>query len=97
VKLLLDAGADIHAADDKGQTVMHGAAFWGWSQMVQLLADRGAKVDVKDKKGKTPIDSALGRNGGNGFGGNRIDVHEDTAALLKKLIAGQATSAQNSK
>jgi len=97
VKLLLDAGADIQAADDKGQTAMHGAAFWGWSRMVQLLADHGAKVDVKDKKGKTPIDSALGRNGGNGFGGNRIDVHEDTAALLRKLVAAQSPSAQNAR
>jgi hypothetical protein len=52
-----------------------------------LLADRGAKLDVKDKQGKTPIDSALGRNGGNGFGGNRIDIHEETAALLQKLLA----------
>jgi ankyrin repeat protein len=97
VKLLLDAGADIRAADDKGQTVMHGAAFWGWSRMVQLLADHGAASDVKDKKGMTPIDSAMGRNGGNGFGGNRIDVHEDTAALLKKLTGAGAPSAQNSK
>jgi ankyrin repeat protein len=96
-KLLLDAGADIHAADDRGQTVLHGAAFWGWSRMVQLLADRGAKLDAKDKKGMTPIDSAMGRNGGNGFGGNRIDIHEDTAALLKKLMAAGAPSAQNSK
>jgi hypothetical protein len=26
---------------------------------------------------------------GNGFGGDRIDVHEDTAALLTRLIASQ--------
>jgi hypothetical protein len=54
---------------------------------VQVLADRGARLDVKDRRGMTPIDSAMGRAGGNGFGGNRIDVHEDTAALLKKLMS----------
>ncbi len=33
----------------------------------------------------TPVDSAMGRAGGNSRGGQRIDVHEDTAALLKTL------------
>ena len=31
----------------------------------------------------TPVDSALGKAGGNSRGGQRIDVHEDTAALLR--------------
>ena len=44
LKILLDAGAEINAVDGSGQTAMHGAAFWGWSQMVQFLADRGAKA-----------------------------------------------------
>ena len=57
---------------------------------MQVLADRGARLDVKDRRGMTPIDSAMGRAGGNGFGGNRIDVHEDTAALLKKLMTSSA-------
>jgi hypothetical protein len=35
----------------------------------------------------TPIDSAMGRAGGNSRGGQRIDVHEDTAELLRKLGA----------
>jgi hypothetical protein len=37
----------------------------------------------------TPIDSARGRAGGNGFGGNRIDLHENTAALLTTLMASK--------
>ena len=86
-KTLLEAGAKINAVDARGQTALHGAAFWGDNQLVQFLADHGAKLDVKDSKGMTPIDSAMGRAGGNGFGGNRIDVHRDTADLLKKLMA----------
>ena len=31
----------------------------------------------------TPVDSAMGKAGGNSRGGQRIDVHEDTAALLQ--------------
>jgi hypothetical protein len=88
--MLIEKGADVKVVEDRGQTAMHGAAFWGWNQMVQFLADHGSPLDVKDKKDKTPIDSAMGRAGGNGFGGNRIDVHQDTADLLKKLIAANA-------
>jgi ankyrin repeat protein len=77
----------VNVADNRGQTPLHGAAFWGWNDLVQFLADGGAQLDAKDRRGMTPLDSAMGRAGGNGFGGNRVDVHEDTAALLKKLMA----------
>jgi hypothetical protein len=42
-------------------------------------------MEAKDNRGMTPVDSALGKAGGNSRGGARIDVHEDTAALLRKL------------
>jgi ankyrin repeat protein len=90
-KLLLAKGADVNSIEDRGQTAMHGAAFWGWNNLVQFLAEHGEKLDVKDKRNFTPIDSAMGRAGGNGFGGNRVDVHQDTADLLKKLIAANGT------
>lgn len=89
VDLLLKAGGDINAVDNRGQTALHGAAQKGWDQIVQYLADHGAKLDVKDKKGLTPLDAALGREGGLGFDSSTGDVHESTAALLKKLMAAE--------
>jgi ankyrin repeat protein len=87
LELLLAAGGEINATESRGQTPLHGAAFWGWNDVVQFLVDHGANLNATDRQGKTPIDSAMGRAGGNSRGGQRVDVHEDTAALLKKLGA----------
>jgi len=87
LELLLAAGGEINATESRGQTPLHGAAFWGWNDVVQFLVDHHANLNATDRQGKTPIDSAMGRAGGNSRGGQRIDVHEDTAALLKKLGA----------
>src|SRR5580704_13627274 len=87
IQLCLGAGADVNAADNQGETALHGAAQKGDDQVVQFLADHGAKLDVKDKKGRTPLDAANGLMGNGGFDGSRRDVHESTAALLRKLMA----------
>lgn len=87
LKLLIAAGGQINATDSRGQTPLHGAAFWGWNDVVQYLVDHGADLNAVDAKGKTPVDSAMGRAGGNSRGGQRIDVHQDTAELLIKLGA----------
>jgi uncharacterized protein len=87
IKLCLDAGADVNAIDNQGDTALHGAAQKGDDQVVQFLVDHGAKLDIKDKKGRTPLDAANGLMGNGGFDGSRRDVHESTAALLRKLMA----------
>ena len=89
MELCLKAGTDINAADTRGETALFGAAQKGWDQVVQYLADKGATLDVKDKKGLTPLDTAMGLAGGLGFDNSTGDVHESTAALLKKLIAAR--------
>ena len=95
MKLCLGAGVDVNAADNQGDTALHGAAQKGWDQVVQFLVDHGAKLDVKDKKGHTPLDAAMGLMGNGGFDGSRRDVHETTAALLRKLMAApEAKAAQ---
>jgi ankyrin repeat protein len=83
IKLALEKGVDINAINDKGETAVHGAALRGANQIIQFLADHGAKLDVKNKAGRTPMDLALGVGGVANTGGA---THEDTAALLKKLI-----------
>lgn len=83
--LLLEAGGDINAKDSRGLTPLHEAARWGWNDVVKFLVLKGANLDAKDNRGMTPVDSALGKAGGNSRGGQRIDVHEDTAELLLKL------------
>jgi ankyrin repeat protein len=89
MELCLKAGVDVNAVDSKGQTALHGAAQKGWDEVVQYLADHGAKLDVKDKKGLTPVDAAMGLAGGLGFDNTTGDVHETTAALLRKLISAK--------
>ena len=98
LKLLLAAGADINTKDaTRGLTPLHEAARWGWNDVVQFLVDHGADLNAKDNRGMTPVDSALGKAGGNSRGGQRIDVHEDTAKLLRGLMAKKEASTPSPK
>lgn len=97
LKLLLDAGADVHArtlssragARSAGRTALFGAAFWGWNDVVDYLVERGAKIGVAERGGLTPIDAAMGKAGGHGRG-STIEVYEDTAARLRELCEQQS-------
>jgi ankyrin repeat protein len=64
------------------------AAQAGLDSVVQLLADRGAALETKDKQGRTPLDAALGV-GGRGRAGGPAPVHDNTAALIRRLIANR--------
>lgn len=86
IKLCLAAGVDVNAADNRGQTALHGAAMQGYTEVVRFLAERGAKLDVKDRKGFTPLDAAMGLAGGGGFDGSAGVLHEATAAALRQLM-----------
>ncbi len=91
--VLLAAGGDINGKDNRGLTALHEAARWGWNDVVTFLVAHGADLNATDSRGNTPIDSAMGKAGGNSRGGARIDVHEDTAALLGKLASQRAAPA----
>ena len=96
LKTLLDAGADINArtTDVRGgsrgidRTALFGAAFWGWTDVVDYLVSRGAAIDVADAQGLTPVDAALGRAGGHGRG-STVEVYQETADRLSELCRKQ--------
>jgi uncharacterized protein len=91
LELMFKSGGPINGkAGQFAQVPLHGAAFWGWSRVVEYLLGKGAEINLADSRGYTAVDYAMGRAGGNSRGGQRIDVHKDTADLLmsKGGVAG---------
>jgi ankyrin repeat protein len=84
VRLCLEHGADINAADDAGQTALHFAAAQRDEGFIRFLAAHGARLDAKDSRGRTPLDVALGVGGGRGRG-RATGARDSIAALLRTL------------
>lgn len=61
VKLLLDSGAAIDAADSEGNTPLHEAVGARQADDVRLLLERGAQDGVKNASGQTPREIAKSR------------------------------------
>lgn len=81
-KALLDAGANINAQDEHGNTALHFAAKQGHQNIVALLLRRGAQVDVREGSNKyTPLHVAT------------LNRHTSLISLLLK--AGADINAQD--
>jgi uncharacterized protein len=89
LKLCLEWGGDVNAANDVGYTALHGAAFRGANEVVKLLVEKGARMDVKNQEGRLPVNMAEGMH----IGPGGWVEHEDTAALLHKLMTAHNLSA----
>ena len=83
VTLLIDAGADVHAADEAGNTALHGAANRGANSVVELLLSHGARLDAANGRGWLPVTIAQGPI-------DTIEPFPETYALLREqtLAAG---------
>jgi ankyrin repeat protein len=77
-RLLIDAGADLEAKNDSGDTPLHLAAGSGNVELAALLLAKGAKVNGRDKYHNTPLHYAEGGYLSHGTG------REKLADLLRK-------------
>ena len=69
LRLFLDAGADVNASTDNGETPLHAAAARDGALIIKFLVSRGATLDARDKSGRTPLDVARGVPASGGRGG----------------------------
>ncbi len=60
-KLLLDKGADVNAATNKGITPLHLAAWDDMKEVAEVLINAGADATAKDLRDRTPVDYAKQR------------------------------------
>ena len=81
VKVALALGLDVNAANDRGDTALHGAAARGSNPIVQLLVDRGARLDAKNTRGLTPLNVANGDGNTSTF-----QRRPETVALFRDLM-----------
>ena len=83
VKIALEAGGDVNQANKSGETPLHGAAWRGANDIIQLLVDKGAKLDAKNKAGMTPLQIANGEEEGRVA---NINIRPWSVELLVKLM-----------
>ena len=60
VDLLIAAGVDANAANDRGSTPLHMAVLNGHDDVAALLLDHGASVVAANQDGNTPLHAAVG-------------------------------------
>jgi ankyrin repeat protein len=75
------------------RTALHGAAMKGFTSIVQFLAENGADLYATDANGRTALDLALG-NYNEAFLRQAAEPHEDTAEVLRALMAANPAPAQ---
>jgi ankyrin repeat protein len=89
IQELLAGGANVDAADHHGRTALHGAAAWGWTEVVKFLIERGADPAARDRDGMSALDAALGKMRDGRLAGVNRDPNQGTAALLRGLVSNQ--------
>ena len=89
VRFVLQRGADVNAANQAGDTALHGGARIKSAALVQLLVDHGAEVNVSNREGHTPLFVAR-----HYFhpGSPPLPVESETADLLRRLGAEEKFS-----
>ena len=62
IKVLINAGLDINATNNNGETALHTAAAWSTPSVINALIAGGADIFVQDNHGGTPVMNAVSNN-----------------------------------
>jgi ankyrin repeat protein len=87
VKICVEHGNDVNAANQYGETALHGVAFRGVPAVAQYLVDKGARLETKDSRGWTALAIANGLSYSDFF-----KEQVTTANLLKRLMTARGLS-----
>ena len=78
-RALIEAGGDVNATDDQGNTPLHRAVLVKDIPVINVLTERGANVNFRNSRGETPLHDASGR----------IDM--DSLEVMRTLISSGAS------
>ena len=82
-EVALALGGDVNAANDDGDTPLHGAAWRGANDIILRLVEEGAELHVENRRGYTPLEIANGEEEGRVA---NINIRPWTVALLQDLL-----------
>jgi ankyrin repeat protein len=82
IKKLIELGGDVNAANEFGETALHGATYHAALKVIQFLVDRGAAINATNWADQTPLRVAEGH-----FYSGTFLRYPEAAALLRKLGA----------
>ena len=77
VRLAIEGGIDLDAADESGNAALHTAASRRLDSVIQLLIESGATMNTENEAGQTPLALAIRRN----------TEDNSTVTLLRRLGA----------
>ena len=89
IRLLLKAGADIHAQDKNGATPLHRAVRTRCAAAVRCLLDAGSDATIQNKPGSTPFHLAVQNTGRGGSGAEKAKAaqREIIQAFLERDVS----------
>ena len=89
IRLLLQAGADIHAQDKNGATPLHRAVRTRCAAAVKCLLEAGSDATIQNKPGSTPFHLAVQNTGRGGSGAEKAKAaqREIIEAFLEKGVS----------
>lgn len=93
---LIGEGANIHKANDIGETPLHIAILKGAAAVVELLIGLGANIDTPTKSGQTPLMYAE-RAGMHATEAHRLKNRKDIVRMIQTARVAVAASAVNSR